>query len=342
MRPLIFCVEASAEIGMGHLMRCIALAQAAEDQGIPSWFVLPEAIHKICRQRHEWPYGLVAAAADEKQLAHDVVTLAQARDAAAIVVDGYGFSGRFANALQAAPGALIVLDDIHHDAVDSADIIVNPAGINAQHHYQQRNPAARLCLGPEYRLLRREFAVTIPLPPQHRHSLTLNMGGSDPNNLTIPVLNALALQLPDAQIRVVTGAGYSQADALQETINRLSTPVQHVHNSQDMADVWRNARLAVAAAGGSQFELVACHTPSVLLTVADNQRTAAQQASQQQWCEVQDATTGLDIEHLAARVAQLWRDETKLQLMHEAAKRFAIVDGAERILVALAGYLAEA
>lgn len=340
MSTLVFCTGGSQQSGIGHVMRCQALAQAAAEQGLNSIFIVNQAAQQFILQRHDWTGQLVLASDLQSDLINQVLETADAHNAAAIVLDGYGFSEFFIQAVSVARAPLLLLDDIRQPGYEHADIICNPAGESWRQDYANANPQALLCLGDSYRLLRREFVVTQPLPLAQRFSLTINAGGSDPAGLTLPLLQALCHELPDAPFRVVTGPGYEATalSALADYIRASDCAIQHVHNCQDMADLWVNARLAVAAAGGSQFELAACQTPSVLLIVADNQRQASSQAVTQGWCEVFDATAALDWSVLAERVKTLWRDEAQLNTMYSAAAPVAVRDGAWQLLAAIAAW----
>lgn len=334
MSGLIFCTGGTTQSGIGHLMRCQALAQAADDVGLDSVFFVNVAARTMALSRHDWTGKLISAPVNEQELLSKVLEVADDIDATAIVVDGYGYSETLLKSLGDSAYPLVLLDDIFQPGLEHADIIANPAGEVWAEKYQSENPDARLCLGPAYRLLRREFAVTRPLPVAQRFSLTINMGGSDPTGLTLPIVKAITESLSDIPLRVVTGPGFAAAALSEVTdfIQRCNAPIQHIHNCQDMADLWVNARLAVVAAGGTQFELAACQTPSVLLVVAENQRNASEQAAEQGWCEVFDATQDLDMNALIQRISELWQNTEKLQTMQHAAADVAVTDGAMQLL----------
>jgi len=340
MSAVLFCTGGSRETGIGHVMRCQALAQAAAEQGLDSLFVVNEAARQFITARHDWTGRLILAGDNKQGLASQLTALAAEHAAVAIVLDGYDFSESLLREVSHSAAPLVLLDDIRQPGFQYADILCNPAGEIWREEYSKANPTAMLCLGAGYRLLRREFSVTQPLPINQRFSLTINMGGSDPAGLTLPVLEALTAVLPDAPFRVVTGPGMASdaLDALTRFISESDTAIQHVHNCQDMADLWINARLAVVAAGGSQFELAACLTPSVLLTVAANQRQACNEAAGQGWCKVLNAEQNLDLAALAGSVKALWQDESRLDDMSRAASEFAVTDGAWQLLAAIADW----
>ena len=95
-----------------------------------------------------------------------------------------------------------------------------------------------------------------------------------------------------------------------------------------MADLWSNSRLAITAAGGSQFELAACHTPAVLLVVAENQRNTTEQSVKQGWCMMYDALDCIDLDQISKHVTSMWHDGEKLSRMSLAASDYATKDGA--------------
>lgn len=60
MNEMLFWVEASPEAGIGHLIRCIALAQAARLKGVQCLFLLNENARKIALTQHDWEFPIIA------------------------------------------------------------------------------------------------------------------------------------------------------------------------------------------------------------------------------------------------------------------------------------------
>lgn len=334
---LLFCTHGSQKSGIGHLMRCQALAQAAAEQCITSWFMTNAEAQPLIEQRHFWTGRVIRAASQEIDLAKQIQETAARYSSIAIIIDGYDFSESLLQEVANSSVPLVLLDDILQPGYQYADIICNPAGGHLRDKYVGANPDAMLCLGSQYRLLRREFSSVEPLPLSARKSLTISMGGSDPAGLTLPILSKLTEVLPDAPFRVITGPGYEDAAllALKNFMANSECAIQHIHNCQDMTDVWNNARLAVVAAGGSQFELVACHTPAVLICMAENQRSASEQAMQQGWCRVSEVQDDINMDDFAVQIEALWREENALTDMQQNAGSHAVIDGADQLLTAI-------
>lgn len=325
---------------MGHLMRCLALAQAAEESDIPCHFVVDNGGKALALARQDWIYPVTEIPAlPDKQAGEWLNALAADIHACAVIADGYDISVIELDAANRNGIPLVIMDDGQLSLISQASLIVNSTSSAFDERYKQINPHARVCSGSQYRLMRREFQQGANIPFDRRHGIAVCIGGSDPKGLTAPLITALSEVLTDVPVRVVTGAAFKEVQALQQIISASELPIQHIHNSQDMADVWRHCKLAVSAAGGSQFELGVCETPSILLMVAENQRSATERAVMEGWCEMFDCTTQAPLQDIARRVSALWQEPSQLAGMHAAVAGRYHADGAEKVLSAIAGVI---
>ncbi|MDT0628235.1 UDP-2,4-diacetamido-2,4,6-trideoxy-beta-L-altropyranose hydrolase [Alteromonas sp. W364] len=310
---LIFRVEGNQQAGLGHLMRCFALAQAAQEAQIEFTFVCTESTQRFLQSRHQWqgntaliPNG--ASIDDEINIIQGLFAAKQGKDTinnkpVFLVLDGYQFDYDYQKKLKSADLPFAYFDDINTFLANGqqhlANIIINGAPSATELGYEQNASTSLLLLGDAYQALRLEFLDLAPIPISERHSMLVSFGGADAQNHSLHLLAALSALRVEIPVRVVTGAAYANTGELDACIRQgrieshdqafdISMPVQHVHDAQDMADMMLHSKLAVCAAGGSQFELLHCYTPSFLLVVADNQYPATQKASQQGWCEAVD------------------------------------------------------
>lgn len=334
MDCIVFCAEASESGGLGHLMRCMAVAQAAQDKSIKSLFFVKKYASERAAKRKDW-VGDIIECESERVALRQLLLLRKTHSHLVVVLDGYCFSSGFAKSL-AENAVLVVLDDVFGVTIEFAHIIVNPAGENRAERYNAINPNALLCLGAQYRLLRREFVEAVPLRFSKREQLVINMGGSDPKGYTLPILQHICCVLPKAPITVITGSGYQHLSELECFVRENRHTIRLIHNSDKMAREWECARLAIAAAGGSQFELTACYSPALLVVVADNQLAAAKQAESLGWCECIDGREQLDLETLANNVKALWKNTVQLESMHLRAKQNAFRNGAQLLVTTIA------
>ncbi|GEA11658.1 hypothetical protein KUL49_20330 [Alteromonas sp. KUL49] len=338
MTAFVFMCEAGAEAGVGHLFRCMALAQAARDQGVDSHFLVTGEGADIAKAQFDWDFPIVeycegkSNAEIRANIEPALTTLLSRLGTAVLVVDGYSLPFDLVEQAKPLVSCIVAMDDGDKRFVNLADIVVNPAATHDSYH--DKSPTAHLCVGGEYRLLRRDFLSLSPRPVYARHGLVICFGGSDPAQLTIPLLKCLDTLGFDTPVRVITGTANPYHEQVSSLCRTLNYPVQHIHNCQDMAQVWSSAKLAVSAAGGSQFELGVCQTPSILVTVADNQKAASLLAVNEGWCDVVDKSLGAEV--IAARIANLCTDEEKLARMQQNAEGRYDALGATRILQVIA------
>jgi UDP-2,4-diacetamido-2,4,6-trideoxy-beta-L-altropyranose hydrolase len=327
MKQLLFRVNASTNIGLGHLMRCLALAQGAQINGLsPVFIVNSDAVKNSDRQDWVGQMLTIPECHSPSQELDFIAEFCQTHDIVGIVIDGYHFNQDYRQRLAELDYPVICFDDMNNAGNLFADLIINGAANADKLEYHLNQPDAHLCLGERYRILRQEFLDMELIPVLERPYLSVIMGGSDPWNLTLPILQLFEKKGFDGKLQVITGADYPFLDKLQQFLQATNLDVKHVHDTQQIATCFLQTRFAISAAGGSQFELQATGTPSCLLTVADNQLGATKAAADLGWCITQDFTNIISaqdrqgqIERVLQRALDLWSTPQQLQEMHRQA-----------------------
>ncbi|MBP7335141.1 UDP-2,4-diacetamido-2,4,6-trideoxy-beta-L-altropyranose hydrolase [Niveispirillum sp.] len=334
--------DASPAKGTGHIMRCLALAEALRDQGAVPVFATREITESL-RAR------LLADGFDHHPLAGDepadLLALAHRLGATALVVDSYWLDAGWRAAVRPGFGAVLALDDLA-DRMLHADLVWNPAPGAASLPYATLAPGATVLSGEAYLLLRREIrqAAAAPrLPLAARNSILLTFGGSDPAGLTVPVVKRLAPSLPSGvRLDVVAGGSNPALDCIRAACARFPGVVRLHIDSREMGSLMAAAGLAVTAGGGTVAELAAVAVPSLLAVVADNQAPAADDARSKGWAAVVEARGDrADVaDMIGDKVRGLWSD---LPARQELSRRIAAggIDGqgAARVVAALLGWL---
>ncbi len=360
MKKVLFRVDASASIGLGHLMRCLALAQEFAAREITSTFITNSDAIRALQSRLDWTGDVIECRPNlsvEEEIGlftricnKDKIKLA--------VIDGYHFSQEYRTQLKAQGVTVICFDDSNSDnhapPALAADIIVNGAAKATRVNYAKYNPDSTLCVGDKYRVLRKEFSNLTPVPMNERTKLTISMGGSDPLDFSRALLETLEHRKVAEQITLITGAAYPHLDWLQRFKQSTQLDLIHLHDCQTIADVFSQSRWVISAAGGSQFELQSCGTPCELLVVADNQIGATEAAVQQGWCQMLNCIKSNDdkangdnanddaahdeankksiAEKAIQRMTDALDEPKRLEAMHKKALQTADSQGAERLV----------
>lgn len=332
-----FRTDASQSTGVGHLMRCLALAQALSEQRVECRFIVRLATLPFCKSRIDWMWP-VYTISDVIDINHELSWFSDNLEFSKtdiLILDGYQFNAEYISALQQYKIPVILFDDNNDRGKMPVQMVINGAENGVALGYEHTMTNAKHCLGSQYRLLRSEFRTEAPQEISHRHSIAIVMGGTDPLGLIVPLLEELQMQNLDIPVRVLVNDSYSHLQALQQTIAQCDFAIQLLVNASDLANIFNNSRLVISAAGGTQFELLVMHTPSILLAVADNQVNATEQSQHQGWCEFFDFRTKRPLSDVVARTKQLLADTEKLEHMQKCAEKFADYDGVERIMDAI-------
>jgi UDP-2,4-diacetamido-2,4,6-trideoxy-beta-L-altropyranose hydrolase len=316
---IAFRTDASLQIGSGHVMRCLTLADALKAQGAQCLFISrehPGHLMEVIRQRGYMANSLLApvyqAQSDIKnsaatglypqphqqiEPAHAVwlgsTWQADAMDTAAIlaslqpdwlVVDHYALDQRWESALQPHYKKLMVIDDLA-DRAHGCDLLLDQNLGRHQQDYAKLVPAdCQVFTGPQYALLRPEFAAQRPYSLQRRQAQTnigrllITMGGVDQPNATGKVLQALkTCALPqECSITVVMGLTAPWLENVREIAAQMPWSTEVVVNVNDMAQRMADSDLAIGAAGSTSWERCCLGVPTLMAVLAENQLTSAQ------------------------------------------------------------------
>jgi UDP-2,4-diacetamido-2,4,6-trideoxy-beta-L-altropyranose hydrolase len=208
------------------------------------------------------------------------LTLLAELKAAYVVLDGYDFDSEYQRAVRAGGCRLLVIDDTVRLTHYDADILLNQ-NLGAVELKYDCNSDAVVLLGPEYALLRREFIFwrsRLHTVPETARKILVTLGGSDPDNVTLNVIQALrGLEITRLQIRVVAGPANPHIEELRDAAAAFPGGLELLSAVSDMAPLMAWADLAITAAGSTCWELACLGLPAVSLVIAENQRGIAEE-----------------------------------------------------------------
>ncbi len=333
---LLLRADARPDLGAGHLLRCLALAQGWLRAGGAAVMVSDCA-------RAEWRERVERAGVRlELVTGHDVSlrtleACARRLDPVAMVFDGYEYDAKLQRRAKEFAPRLLVLDDYVHADQYYADIVVNP-NLGAEHLHYPCAPSTRLLLGSRYALLRGEFMDWrgfVRKTPDRAQRILVTLGGGDSEGMLLEVVEALAAQPKSVEARVLLGQGETQA-AEVETRCRI-VGFELLQGVEDMCPHMAWADMAVSAGGGTCWELAFMGLPNLVVVLAENQRGAAEALHQAGISRTLKERAALSYEHLISAIADLASDAPARRMM--AAQGRALVDGlgADRVVVALRG-----
>lgn len=303
MNPLIkiiFRVDASLDIGTGHVMRCLTLAQELEDRGSKCIFITKNHQGNLVRFIQEAGFACeVLPCSDNRDtyLTHSswlgstqnedaVLTqkIAQNFQPDLLVVDHYALDETWEKQLQPFCKKILVIDDLA-DRKHSCDFLLDQNFGRAEADYQGLvSDKTKVLTGSKYALLRSEFQQFREQSLIYRDAnylnktevkkIFINLGGVDKDNLTSQVLQSIP-PYPKFEITLVLGATSPHLATLQELAKKSSHKVKVLQGVSNIAELMAKQDLAIGAAGSTTWERACLGLPSILLVIAENQRPAA-------------------------------------------------------------------
>ena len=275
---LIIRADASIPVGTGHVMRCLALAQAWQDVGGNAVFAMTESTASVDQRLRSEGVEIVrlGACANSVRDARDTSALARDRDAEWVVVDGYQFDSEYQRNLQTCGHKVLLVDDIGECMQYFADCVLNQNVQANEKLYRNREPSTRLLLGSSYALLRREFQKwrkwkrrVAPVAQK----VLITVGGSDSANFTTFILRTLQMvEMAGLEAMVAVGGSNPHWESLKRAASQFEGSVQVHRDVSNMPGLMAGADIAISAGGGTCYELALLQVPMLVITVAENQK----------------------------------------------------------------------
>lgn len=260
MRKIYFRADAGPNIGYGHFIRSLALADMLKDDfecifftQAPTEYQKQEAA-KVCKLV-ELPAGDSKFEKFLEYLTGDEI----------VVLDNYFYDTDYQKNIRTKGSKLICIDDMHHQHY-VADAVVNhciddPNVFSVEEY-------TKLCLGLDYALLRKPFLSPFENIRREKGHWLVSFGGSDINNLTSKFLNELTSVPGVNKITIIIGDGF----AYQETLTN-SSGIEIVKNlsASEMRELMLKAEYAIVPSSSICIEAISSGCKVLSGYYVDNQ-----------------------------------------------------------------------
>lgn len=361
---IAFRTDASFQIAGGHVMRCLTLADALRTQGADCHFIsreLPGHLLEIIRRRGHaltilpavvplsttvfdpvlHPTHMTWLGCDWQTDAHQAGEILATLRPDWLVLDHYALDQRWEDSVASYFRRLMVIDDLANRPHRSDLLLDQNLGRQPQDYGTLIPAHCRSLIGPSYALLRPEFAALRPYSlSRHQTKSTLRrllitMGGVDQLNATGQVLEALkTCVLPsDCCITVVMGLTAPWVESVRNLAARMPWPTEVVVDVSDIAQRMADSDLTIGAAGSTSWERCCLGVPTLMVVLADNQRSGALALDAANAARVIGAVSDIATK-LPSAVRELNDSDRRIRMSLAAS---AIVDGQgiEKILNAM-------
>lgn len=352
-RKIAIRVDAGLEIGVGHFMRTLSLAESLKERGAHVTFLssnLPECFKEVLISK-QFKYIFLHTEREGLHLADELPHAnwlggSQSQDANAtikaldgdfldwLIVDHYSLDFRWESKVRRLTKAIMVIDDLA-DRQHDCDILLDQNYFdNMRTRYYGKVPAhCRLMLGPSYALLRDNFRLvreSIKVRSGKVKNVLVFFGGVDICNHTMLAIEALSEVNMKFDVNVVIGAQHPFKKKIQEICIKYG----YMFHEQItyMAKLMAEADLAIGAGGTASWERCCLGLPAIVVAVADNQINIANSLNSIQACVYIGPKDSLTKLSLKQGLTTLLSNPEKIVKISQNAYNLVDGIGASRVL----------
>lgn len=276
---IVFRVEGTRQTGLGHFFRCLALADAFRKSNFKIFFLWSVETEMQCKENLE-KNGFQSRFLEDSGIA--VGSAAEALTTASILremncdflmIDGYQFDEEYQLQIKSEKILFGIFDDFHYANNFHADVILNQNFFVKKNFYSNNS---ELLLGARYAILRDEFlSIDSVKKNNSSQSIIICLGGSDKNNFTLNILEALVdiESIDSFHLNIVLGPANVHKESISlfcEEFFQKNSTIHHPCN--EMGKLMSNSTYGIFAGGTSVYEVMYLGLPCVLVEIADNQK----------------------------------------------------------------------
>ncbi len=263
MKKAIFRADGSYGMGLGHLVRCMALAHMLKNdfdiefvsleipKGVVGEIIQQGFSFKKINLEKEFQFGL--------------------RGDEMVVLDHYYLDSTYQKNIKGTGCKLVCIDDMH-DKEFFADLIINHSpGINIENYRAQ--PYTKFALGLNHALLRPAF---LEAANQKRiidkiETILISFGGTDPLQLTPKTVNTVIASKRFKEIIIIVGPAFKKSEQMNKLIE--SKQVMYFQNIDHfkLKELMMKTDLAIVPASGILIEALACGVIPITCFYVKNQ-----------------------------------------------------------------------
>jgi len=248
--------DGSRSVGLGHIKRCLTIADEARRRGLSVNFVVSTG--------NDIGLPILIAAnfpvVQVPSFSHDWLTELRAGDF--LLLDGYHLGDQIEAAVQTPGIRVATFDDLDVD-LPPVDLLLMPSLMEST---IRRSIRSRVLTGPRFAPVASQFTSMRRLRWERVGSLLVTLGSSDPSNLAVPVLRAIATLQVSWNVTLLVGPG------MKDVIPPAYPQFSAIRLSGELSPFFDRFDAAISAAGTTTWELLCMGMPTALVVAAENQR----------------------------------------------------------------------
>jgi UDP-2,4-diacetamido-2,4,6-trideoxy-beta-L-altropyranose hydrolase len=365
---VVFRVDASIQIGIGHVMRCLSLAD--QIQKLPSniYFISRALDGHLCGLITKKGYKVILLPSLERdftstennsdyikwlglswcQDANETIEVIKNDNLDWLIVDHYCFDYRWHSKLKKFSKKLMIIDDLANRKLNCDLLLDQTYGRIPNDYIELVNVNTELLLGAEYALLRSEFSLSrLEALKKRKESnsidnILVSVGGMDFKNFTKTIVDNLLLVKWNKKI--VINIVLSDLAPNLESVKSLTQSSYYKFeinlfiNADNIAELMVEADLAIGSSGSTSWERCTLGLPALVICTAENQKLIAENLQKKGVHLVVDISESEKIPLLVTKINEFQRNHDILKNMSDAAFNICSGKGASFLTLKMSPY----
>jgi UDP-2,4-diacetamido-2,4,6-trideoxy-beta-L-altropyranose hydrolase len=360
MRAL-FRTDASNEIGSGHVMRCLTLANALKEKKYECIFITKEHEGNLIELITSKGFTVVALKKSSNLISKTIKEVQKnsyfnwlndtnENDARIVIehikllgkfnfifVDHYGINKKWEIALRPYANKIIVIDDLANREHDCNILIDQTLSRSANDYKNLVNKSCSILCGSKYAILRQEFItyrkLRVVKNKDHKKvkKVLIFLGGYDNSNLTefiLDEINEMNL-FNKIELDVVVNKTSPYLKQLHNKAAHMNVNTEIFTSVENMAKLMSNNDICIGAAGTNAWERCCIGLPTIMFVLADNQKNVAKSIENAGAAYIVKDESYLDFKE---KLLTLINNQNILECMGQAALNVTDGAGVSKIL----------
>lgn len=332
-RIIVFRVDGYPELGLGHITRCLSLAEKLKEKNMESTFLTKNysgSVKEILNNGHN--LKAILRKLNEKEEINLVLKTLKSLEPKVIITDMPYASDEYLKALKNRGSFLVSIDDLGSKNFSSDMVIAGYLSCKLKTY--NLLPRSKLYLGVKYLILRKEFEKAHRTKRKIRkkaNKILVSLGGADWENLTLKVVQALNDIKKELEITIVEGPLYQHREKLKKFLKESKQSFFIESNAKNMGELMLSSDIAFTAGGETSYELAATGTPSINISQHQHQVINAEEEAKREFSLNLGLGKQVSRKKILETVENLLDNYELRQAMNRKGKQLIDAKGAERV-----------
>jgi len=280
LNTILFRADGNRKLGLGHIFRCIALADALKNSKPELEIIFITKYQEGKTVIRETNYKVIQVSNNE------VGQIRELSDRNTLLItDFLDTDNLYISKIKKATGVKVIsIDNNTKLKRIDADILINANVFDGRE--MQTMGLTKCFLGPKYIILRKEFEKASKEKEinDNTESVSIMFGGTDPRGSTARIAKALENISDKIQINLIMGPGFSGGDTLNKALSKINRKFNLLFDPSNIIKIMENTDIAITAAGITLYELASIGVPSIVIPQVEHQRDIAKAFKKAEAC----------------------------------------------------------